>query len=518
METSTKLAVSEHAEDFRRGFETGLNHEYKRLGHTHPLFINGRACRSSAPPFRVPCPADTRTLLGRFQHSRPDHVAKAVRGARIAFPFWRELGWEQRVAFVRKVAELMEKHQYELAALLCLEAGKTRLEAHSEVIDSIGLIQYYCQQMEGHQGYRLPVSRNGSEQSYDTLEPYGIWAVVAPCYAPLSASANMIVSAVLAGNTVLFKPSSRTPLTALRLYELFHQAGFPIGILNYLTGPGREIGPQLASHPEIDGLIFCGSRQAGLAIHHQFNREVPRPCVMEMGGSNPALVMPSADLEDAAEGIFRSAFSMCGQHSAACCRVYVHQQICEDFLETLLEKLGSCRIGIPQDPDTSLGPLISKSAVSSFQRAVRIGKRNGRLLWGGRVLTRGIFAHGYFVEPTVIRLSRKDKPALKEPCPGPILTVAEVKSLREALDLANESPFGLTAGIFTQVEAEQEQFFDQIEVGTAFCNRRSGATSGARPGGQSFGGWKGSSSTGKNALGPYYVTQFMREQSRTLCW
>jgi 1-pyrroline-5-carboxylate dehydrogenase len=239
---------------------------------------------------------------------------------------------------------------------------------------------------------------------------------------------------------------------------------------------------------------------------------------MEMGGNNPALVMPSADLEDAAEGILRSAFAACGQQRSACSRVYVHQQICRDFLELFLERIRSCQVGPPQDPDTCMGPLISKASVAAFERAVRIGKRNGRLLWGGHVLSKGPFAHGHFVEPTVIELTRKNPTLLKEHCPVPVLAVTEVKSLSEALALANGTPFGLTAGIFTRVEAEQEQFFEQIEAGTAFCNRRHGATSGARPGAQSFGGWKGSGSTGKNALGPYYMTQFMREQSRTVCW
>jgi 1-pyrroline-5-carboxylate dehydrogenase len=304
----------------------------------------------------------------------------------------------------------------------------------------------------------------------------------------------------------------------LRLYELFSLAGFPIGIVNYLTGSAGETGAQLAAHSDIDGLLFAGTRTAGLKVHQSFSRRFPKPCVMEMGGNNPAIVMPSADLDHAVEGILNSAFAGAGQSSTSCSRLYLHQQISEDFLERLVDRMDGCKVGPPEDPDTFMGPLLNDQARTLFQQAVRMGKRDGRLLHGGRSLKKGPLAHGYFVEPTLFDRVRKESPLFREELLVPVLAATEVRSLDEALTLSNASSFGLSAGIFTQVEAEQEQFFEQIEAGIALCNHRDGATSGTQTAVPSFGGWKASSTTGRNLLGPYYITQFMREQTRSVCW
>jgi 1-pyrroline-5-carboxylate dehydrogenase len=239
---------------------------------------------------------------------------------------------------------------------------------------------------------------------------------------------------------------------------------------------------------------------------------------MELGGNKPAIVMPTANLDDAAEGIIQSAFSMSGQLGSACSRVYVHRDIHGDFMESLIIRLSQRKIGLPTQPDTFMGPLINASAMTTFQQAVQVGKRDGRIVYGGNTLDEDEFAHGHFVEPTVIDRTRHNSSLLSKEYLVPVLAVAEIRSMEEALGLANASPYGLSAGIYTQVDGEQELFFDQIEAGTAFCNRRQGATSGSYPGHQSTGGWKGSGSTGKNSQGPYYLTQFMREQSRTVCW
>jgi 1-pyrroline-5-carboxylate dehydrogenase len=191
-----------------RAFESALNVELKRLGKSHPLFINGRPCRSRAKQFQRHCPSDTRLAIGRFQQARPDHIRKAIAAAKKAYPFWKELGWEQRIAFLRKVGDIMGRHKFELSALLSLEIGKNRYDAMAEVEKSIDLIYYYCQQMNSQQGYRLTFDSNGSERTYDNLEPYGVWAVVAPFDSPLSTATSMIAAATITGNTVVFKSSS----------------------------------------------------------------------------------------------------------------------------------------------------------------------------------------------------------------------------------------------------------------------------------------------------------------------
>jgi len=265
----------------------------------------------------------------------------------------------------------------------------------------------------------------------------------------------------------------------------------------------------------VDGFIFTGSKPVGLKIHHHFAQSTPKPCITEMGGKNPAIVMPSANLDDATEGVLRSAFGMGGQKCSACSRLYLHKDIAKQFLEQLVAKTKSLKIGDPAARETFLGPLINAAAVKKYCGAVRLGKRQGRLVYGGGTLAEGDFSRGFFVEPAIVDRVPKDSRLFQDEYFAPVLAVAEVKSLDEAIKLANDSDYGLTAGIFTNDESEQLKFFQEIEAGVTYCNRRGGATTGAWPGVQSFGGWKGSGSSGKSALGPYYVAQFMREQSQT---
>jgi 1-pyrroline-5-carboxylate dehydrogenase len=250
-----------------------------------------------------------------------------------------------------------------------------------------------------------------------------------------------------------------------------------------------------------------------LSILRRFGQERWRPCIAEMGGKNPVIVLPSASLEDAAEGVLRSAFGMGGQKCSACSRLYVHQNIHQRFVELLAEKTKQIVVGDPVRRDTFLGPLINEEAVGKFLRATRIGQEDGQLVVGGK--RRTDLGPGFYVEPTIIDGAPPRSKLFQEEWFAPVLAVAKVKSLAEAIPLANDSEYGLTAGIFTQEEHEQETFFNQIQAGAVYCNRRGGATTGAWPGVQSFGGWKHSGSSGKGALGPYYVSQFLREQSQT---
>jgi 1-pyrroline-5-carboxylate dehydrogenase len=411
----------------------------------------------------------------------------------------------------------MTSHQYDLAALICLEVGKNRFEAIAEVSEAIDLILYYCHQMEANNGFEKPLASSRTEKTKTVLRPCGVWAVVSPFNFPLVSATGMVTAALLGGNTVVFKPASDAPFSGLRLYELLHQAGLPVGVVNFVTGPGSVVGEELIENPDVDGFVFTGSREVGMEVFRRFaNKDYPRPCIAEMGGKNPAIIMPSAKLEDAAEGVVRSAFGMAGEKCSACSRVYVHKQIAREFIDAVVANTKARKIGPPADRDTFIGPLINEQAVAKFQKAVALGKREGTVVFGGHRLTKGDLAHGYFVEPAVITDAPKNSKLFEEEFFSPVLAIAEVKSLDEALELANSGAYGLSAGIFTENGQEQEEFFARVEAGVTYCNRRGGATTGAWPGVQSFGGWKASGSTGKNALGPHYLQQFMREQSQTI--
>jgi 1-pyrroline-5-carboxylate dehydrogenase len=516
MEKITYASLGSLGEDFHLTIERALKQVRDKLGATHPMYLEGKAKKSREGTFADTSPADARVLLGRFQLGTRNDAHRAVASARAVFPAWRDLGWQPRVALLRRAADLMAQRQFELAALLSLEVGKNRFEAIAEVSEAIDLISYYCQQMQEHHGYEMPMGGTGAEHTRSVLKPYGVWAVVAPFNFPLALATGMAAGALVAGNTVVFKPASDTPFSGICLYEVLRDAGLPPGVFNFITGPGHTAGNELTSHPDVDGFIFTGSQPIGLKIYHRFARTTPKPCIAEMGGKNPALVMPSANLDAAAEGVMRSAFGMGGQKCSACSRLYLHRDIYQPFMEQLVEKTRALKIGDPTARDTFLGPLINAAAVKKYDGAVRLGKRDGRLVFGGSPLSHGDFARGHFVEPAIVDQAPSDSRLFQDEFFAPMLAVAEIKSLGEAIKLANASEYGLTAGIFTKDEKEQQKFFNEIEAGVAYCNRRGGATTGAWPGVQSFGGWKGSGSSGKSALGPYYVAQFLREQSQTI--
>jgi 1-pyrroline-5-carboxylate dehydrogenase len=507
---------SEQMEDLHRALDAAVERVRSSFGRSYPAIAGGRELRA-ATEFDDRSPIDTRILLGTFQSVGREQVREAIAAAREAFPAWSERPWDERVALLRKAADLIRARRWELSALMGYEAGKNRLECVGDVEESADLIDYYCAQMERHDGF---VTRLGSlgpnEENMSVLRPYGVWAVISPFNFPLALAAGPAGGALVAGNTAVFKPASSTPLLGFRLHEVMRDAGLPAGVFNFVTGSGGTVGRELADNPDIAGIVFTGSKDVGMGLlRENAARPVPRPLVIEMGGKNPALVMPSANLDYASDGVMRSAFGAQGQKCSACSRVYVSRAVRDEFVRRLVEKTAKIKIGNPLNRDVYLGPVINEDAVRTFERAVAHAKRDGgRILTGGRRLTDGDFAHGFFVEPTVIDGLPAGHPLFAEELFVPITVVAEVVSLDEAIELANRTEYGLTAGIFSEDEAELRRFFERIEAGVTYANRRAGATTGAWPGINSFGGWKASGSTGRGTGGPYYVQQFMREQSR----
>jgi 1-pyrroline-5-carboxylate dehydrogenase len=386
-----------------------------------------------------------------------------------------------------------------------------------DVTETADLIRYYCEQMEKSDGFDRPMARFfENEETRSVLRPYGVWAVISPFNFPAALAGGPMGGALVAGNAVVLKPSHETPLTGLALYRILREAGVPGGALHIVFGTGEVTGEALATHPGVDGLLFTGSKTVGMSIYKRFSRDYPKPCITEMGGKNPAIVMPSADLDAAAEGVMRSAFGLQGQKCSACSRVYVHEAVKDPFTDLLLQKTAALTIGDPSRHGVFLGPLIHEPAYRSYQRYADTAREGGRVLAGGRQLRDGELRHGYFVAPTVVDGLPKDHALFREEMFVPIVCLAAVSSLGEALALANQTEYGLTAGFFSAEPSEVQAFLDGVEAGVVYVNRRAGATTGAWPGVQPFGGWKASGSSGKASGGLYYVQQFMREQSRTI--
>jgi 1-pyrroline-5-carboxylate dehydrogenase len=518
-ETEPKITYStmsvEQIDAFNRAFDRALASVRGELGREYPAYIRGEA-RSVGKTFEDRSPNDTRILVGTFQDCREKEAADAVAAARAAFGEWSHTPWKQRLEILTRASDAFRARKYEIGAWLSLEAGKSRLEALGEVEEAIDLIAAYSKYMEENNGYVRKLSQLTPEEvNYSVLRPYGVFVVISPFNFPAALSTGMLAAALITGNTTVFKPSHETPLTGLKVYECFAAAGLPAGAVNFISGFGNEIGEALSSQPGVDGIAFIGSYRVGTHIAREFSRTRPRPVIAEMGGKNPVIVTDKADLDKAVEGTARAAFGYSGQKCSAASRVYVQEAVADQFLSRLVERTKQVVIGDASRADVFTGPVINESAYARFAGAVERAQADGTILVGGHQLTEGDMRYGYYCQPTVVRLPA-DHPYFGEELFVPLLAVTTVSSLDEAIRRANTSMYGLTAGIFSEDPAEQQEFLDRIEAGVVYVNRRSGATTGAWPDVQSFGGWKGSGSTGKSALGPYYVQQFMHEQSQTV--
>jgi 1-pyrroline-5-carboxylate dehydrogenase len=444
-------------------------------------------------------------------------VNDAVQAARAAYPSWRAMGWPQRVAILRAAADVLEERKWDLSVACLIEVGKSRLEAVGEVEEAIDLVRHYCDEMERADGFRDDrPGASSAEKCSVVLRPYGAFAVIAPFNFPVALSVGMMSAALVAGNTVVFKPSDAAGLTGRLVVEALVDGGLPDGVLNLIQG-GRETGELLAKHPLIDGFAFTGSNAVGMTIlRHAASAQATRPVLAEMGGKNPAFVTASADLALAATGVARSAFGLSGQKCSAASKAYVHRSVYDDFLSALVETTDRLVIGDPRRKDVFMGPVINDAALDRFTKAASAAGNDGSILRGGRRIEGGIFEGGPYVEPTIVTGLPADHRINRDELFLPFVSVLPFDSLDEAIADANRSAFGLTAGVYAQDEQELDLFLSTIEAGVLYANRAAGATTGAWPGFQSFCGWKGSGTTGKGGLGSWYVPQFMREQSHTV--
>jgi 1-pyrroline-5-carboxylate dehydrogenase len=512
----TYTSASGDLDDFHRRFDAALGRIREEAGRLQPFYIDGDAIESLEEPLVDRSPIDTGFVLGRFAAATGGHVDAAVQSARRAQVAWARQPWRQRVALLRRAAVLIRERKYDLAALMSLEVGKSRLESMGDAEESADLIDYYCQQVEAANGFVQTMERiTPIERNTDVLRPYGVFACIAPFNFPLALSAGMSSAALVAGNAVVYKPAEDTPWTGLKLFEVYRDAGLPAGAFNLLFGRREDIGDPLWQHPGIDGVVFTGSKQVGMRIHAGLSGRWIKPCLLELGGKNATVVLRTADLDAAAEGVMRSAFSLQNQKCSATSRVYVQREVAEPFIERLITKTRAMRMGDPSQRDVFFGPVINERSVERFERAVAQARKEGRLLLGGERLRGDVFDRGHFVAPTIARLPL-DSTLFREELFVPFLAVGEVAGLDQAVAETNSAEYGLTAGIFSGDQGEIARFFDEVEAGVCYANKRTGATTGAWPGAQPFCGWKGSGSTGKGGCGPYYVAQFMREQSRTV--
>jgi len=506
-------------EALHRSYDKALARVKGALGRTYPMFVGGEE-RLATEQFEDRSPINYDWILGYFQKGTSQDARDAIAAARAASKVWGHMKWQQRVKLLRKAAGIIMKRVYDIAAADSLEVGKNRMEALADVQETADLILYYCDTVEKNNGFAKPL-RNDPLKGYtahntSVLKPHGVWVVISPFNFPVALGGGPIGGALVAGNTVVFKPASDTPWTGYLLAKCFMDAGMPKGTFNFVTGPGSTVGQELMSSPDVDGITFTGSYDVGMRIYQTFaSGKWPRPCVAEMGGKNPVIISRKADLDRAAIGVHRSAFGLQGQKCSAASRVYVERPVYEAFLKKLVDLLEKTKVGDPTLAENWMGPVINEKAAKDYEGFVEELRKAGRIVFGGKRLRHGDLGKGAFCAPTVVADVPVGHRLWKHEMFLPITMVTAVDSLDEAMRLANDVEYGLTAGFYGS-KKEGQWFFDHILAGVCYVNRPQGATTGAWPGFQPFGGWKGSGSSGKGAGSLYYVQQFMREQSQTV--
>ncbi len=505
-------------EELHTRFEATLAEKKARLGEEYAMFIDGKEVKVDEK-FENRSPIDTGMVLGIFQKGNAETANLAVTAAKKAFPAWSHTPWEKRVELLRKTAALMDERIYEFGVAMSLEVGKNRTEALGDAAETADLIRYACDQVEAHKGFVYEMGHDPlvgfKADNTSVLRPYGVWLVISPFNFPCALTGGPVGAALAAGNTVVMKPATDTPWTARLLAECLRDAGLPAGVFNYVTGGGATLGQALIEHPDVAGVTFTGSYGVGMKLYRDFAAgKWVRPTILELGGKNPVIVTKHADLETAVTGIIRSAFGLQGQKCSAASRIYIEDSIYDTLVGKLVDAANKLVIGDPTDRKVWLGPVINKASYNDYQNFVDDLKRSGKILTGGKILTDGALGKGYFCAPTLVDNLPFSHQLWKHEMFLPISTIGRVKNLDEALVLANDVAYGLTAGIYGN-DDEVATFFDKIEAGVNYANRPQGATTGAWPGFQPFGGWKGSGSSGKNAGGLYYVQLYMHEQIRT---
>ncbi len=483
-------------------------------GATYGNYIGGRWV-PAADTFADVSPADLDLVLGHFAEGRPRDADAAVAAAKAAYPAWRSTPWPERVAILRRVADLMSDRLFEMGAVLSLEIGKNRLEALGDIEETADLLRYCCDSMEANNGFeRALLSENDRQHNRSVLKPYGVWAVISPFNFPAALSGGPSGAALVTGNTVVLKPATDSPYTGVLLAQCFHDAGIPAGVFNLVTGHS-VVGKALVSNPDVAGLTFTGSYEVGMSIMRDFGLggEYFRPVIAELGGKNPTIITDQADLDKAAMGVMRSAFGLTGQKCSACSRVYVDNQVKDAFLQKLVNLTRErVTVGDPTKKENYMGPIVNKASYEAYKKFAEQLRRDGTVLYGAETLD----GNGYYVAPTIAVDVPENHPLWQYEMFAPIVMISGYDDKETAMAEANDVPYGLTAGFFSEDEDEIQWFLDNIEAGVLYVNRPMGATTGAWPGYQSFGGWKGSTGTGKAAGSFYYLQQYLREQSHTV--
>jgi 1-pyrroline-5-carboxylate dehydrogenase len=488
--------------------EAALQKVRSEFGREYPLLIAGEE-RWSGEKIPSLNPSKLSEVVGIHPKGTPQDAQDAIDRAAAYFPTWAAVPVEQRAQYLVRIAELIRERKFELDAWLVLEAGKTWAEAEADVSEAVDFCEYYARQ-----ALKLatpePVVQLAGERDEFVYLPLGVGIIIPPWNFPLAILLGMTLAAMVTGNTVVIKPSTETPTIASKFAELMLEAGIPAEAFSLLNGSGPEVGEALVTNPKARFISFTGSRNVGLRIN-ELAAKTPKGqlwikrVVAEMGGKDAIIVDSEADLEQAVLGVMYSAFGFQGQKCSACSRAIVDESVYDEFLEKLKAKTETITQGPSEDVANYMGPVISAASINKILSYIDIGKSEGRLITGGERAP----GDGYYVKPTIFADVDSKATIFQEEIFGPVLAVAKAKDFDHAIQLANDSEYGLTGAVFTKNKTKAEKARREFFVGNLYINRKcTGAMVGAHP----FGGFN-MSGTDSKAGGPDYLLQFVQGKS-----
>lgn len=488
--------------DIRKRVAEAVAHAPSQFGRKYPLLIDDKELIGEAEIISVN-PARPDEVIGRIACATRVEAELAIEAAREAFVRWRRTSVEQRAQCLERAAELLRRDRFDLAALEMFETGKNWIESDADVAEAIDFCDFYAQEMGRieRRNYDLP-----GETNLHHYVPRGITVVIAPWNFPIAILCGMSAGALVAGNPVIMKPAEQSSVCAARLARIFHEAGIPPAVAQFLPGKGEEIGAFLVEHPHVAVIAFTGSRDVGLKIYQAAGRTVPgqpqlKKVICEMGGKNAAIVDADADLDEAVPAIVQSAFSYQGQKCSALSRLILLEANYDRALERVIEATRALRVGLPTEPGTIIGPVINADARRHILRYIEIGKDEGRVAFQGKVPE----GKGYFVPPTIFADVPPDARIAQEEIFGPVLAVIRARDLDDAFAIANGTRYGLTAGFFSRSPANIQRAYRELEAGNVYINR---AITGALVARHPFGGYK-MSGGGTKAGGTDYLQNFL---------
>jgi 1-pyrroline-5-carboxylate dehydrogenase len=492
----------------RASMEAALKKVASEFGKEYPMYIGGKQVFTTAKMSSVN-PSHPSQVIAVFQSASAEQANEAIEAANRVFESWKRVPAERRVECLFQIAKILRERRHEMNAIICYEAGKSWSEADADTAETIDFCEFYGREMLRLSGPQRVTPMKG-EKNYMMYIPLGVGVVIPPWNFPAAIAAGMTVASLVTGNTVVLKPAGDTPTVAARFVDIAYEAGIPKEALTFITGSGSLVGDALVRHPKTRYIAFTGSKEVGLRISEIAGKAVPgqmwiKRTVLEMGGKDSIIVDEEADVESAVEGVVQSAFGYQGQKCSACSRAIVSEKIYDDFVAKVVERTKKITVGPSEDPANYMGPVVSKSAMNTILGYIDVGKKEGRVLAGGDRAQ----GDGYFIQPTVIADVDPKARIAQEEIFGPVLAVIKARNFDHALEIANNTEFGLTGGVYSKNPAKLEKAQEVFHVGNLYLNRKcTGAMVGAHP----FGGFNMSGTDSKTG-GKDYLLLFLQGKS-----